>query len=312
MTNPALRLLVKGAAFLALNAVLAVGLLKVHEATLHPKPWETDSILLVMPENTHQDLVFLGTSHAYLFSRFEEHHKATEQALGRSVFNMALPQGGGIKPARFYLESYWEADNTAGRVVYFLDPFVFYSTGANENHKFIYFEPFRFRFLAKLVANGYSYRRIITYIRSKFSREWLLQQPEPLIRHTATVRPEQVNAARVRQRMATLYYDGLDDSVFDTYCAEFKRIVAACKAHGTPLTIVVAPTLLGPEPGHAAMMAWLDTLAESGAIGVYDWVNAMPDPAKFYNLDHMNLDGVRQFMSAFLRPALDAEDAAGR
>ena len=312
MTNPAPRLLVKGAAFLALNAVLAVAVLKVHDATLHYQPWETDSILLVMPEDTHKDLVFLGTSHAYLFSRFKENHDVTEAALGRTFFDMALPQGGGVVPARFYLETYWESGNTAGRAVYFLDPFVLYNVGANERHKFVYFEPFQFRFLSKLIWNGYGHKRIISYIRSKFSRAWLLQRPEPLTHHTAHTREDWVNPDRIALRMKSLYTDGISDEVFATYTAEFERIVRLCEAHHTPLSVVVLPTLLGPETGDAAMMAWLKDLQQSHSFDVHDWVNAIPDYTKFYNLDHLNLAGVKMFMRDFLRPMLDADDGVTR
>jgi hypothetical protein len=304
------RVALKGLLFLALNALAAVAFLKVHESTLHYQPWETDSILLVMPEDTHRDVVMLGTSRAYLFSRFQENHAIMESMLGRSVFNMALPQGGGIKPARFYLESYVEADNSADDLVYFLDPFVLFSTGANESHKFVYFEPFRFRFLAKLVANGYGYRRIVTYIRSKFGRPWLRQQPELLLHHTAHYPPELVTPDRIRQRLDSLYYDGMQDAVFTRYTAEFQRIVALCRAHNIRLTVAIAPTLLGPEPGHARMLAWLEKSAAEYGFRVYDWVNAMPDYTRFYNLDHMNRDGVETFMRDFLRPALDTAAAA--
>jgi len=305
--HPVRRLLLKGLAFLALNALLAVAVLKVHESTLHYAPWETDSILLTMPAKDHQDLVFLGTSRAYLFSRFKEHHEATEAALGRSVFNMALPQGGGIKPARFYLESYFEAGNTTDRVVYFLDPFVLYSVGANEHHKFVYFEPFRFRFLGKMVRNVYDYRQIIDYIRTKFSRTWLLQQSEVLIHHTAHTEAEYVEPGRIAQRLDSLYYEGQPEAAFERNTAEFLRVVDLCKNENVPLTIVILPTLLGPEPGHDAMMQILASDIDYEACDVHDWVNAMPDYTKFYNLDHMNLGGVEEFMRNFLRPALDTK-----
>lgn len=307
--HPVWRLLLKGIAFLALNAFLAVVVLKVHESTLHYAPWETDSILLPMPEDGHTDLVFLGTSRAYLFSRFEEHHVATESALGRSVFNMALPQGGGIKPARFYLESYFEAGNTAGRVVYFIDPFVFFSAGANEDHKFVYFEPFRFRLLAKFARNGYNYQQVVSYVRSKFSRTWLFQKPEVLVHHTAHTRPEYLNADRIQQRIASLYPDGQPAETATVYAREFARVAAVCETNNTPLMVVVLPTLLGPEPGHAWMMAMLHSMEKLGTTEVYDWVSALSDYRLFYNLDHMNLGGVEKFMWDYMRPALDAADA---
>lgn len=305
MTREVARLLVKGAAFLILNGSLALLLLYVHESTLPTEAWKTDSVLLTMPQDAQVNVAVLGTSRAYVFSRFKEHHEAMEGGLGRTVFNMALPQGGGVRPARFLLETFWEQGNRADRVVYFLDPFTLYSVGANENHKFVYFEPLRLRFLAKLLRNGYNYRRTITYIRSKLSRAWLTQQPEPLIHHTWKLEEEKYTAENIRIRLASLYPDGLPEDVFATYTAELERIVALCEAHETPLTVVLPPTVLGHEPGHDATMAWLNNLAEHHNFPVYDWVNAMPDHELYYNLDHMNLGGVSAFMTQWVRPTLD-------
>ncbi len=299
------KLLTKCALFFAINAMLATLVLYAHSATLTDKPWETDSVLLTMPQGEHPNLVFLGTSHTYLFSRFKEHHEMVEATLNRSMFNMALPQGGGITPARFYLETFWESGNTTDQVIYFLDPFVLYSAGANDNHKFVYFEPLRLSFLAKLVRNGYSYRRIITYVRSKFGAPWLFQKPEPLYHHIAPVPERFVTEARKNHRLDTLYPDGLPADVFATYTAEFERIVDLCEVHDTPLMVVIPPTLLGHEPGHASMMTWLESLKEERGIALFDWVDVMPDRTKFYNLDHMNLGGIETFMKEWLRPALD-------
>jgi hypothetical protein len=304
------KLLLKSSLFLALNAALAVAVLHLHASTLTTTPWETDSVLMAMPTSSHTDLVFLGTSRAYLLSRFQKHHEMVEKTLGRNVFNMALPQGGGITPARFCLETYWEQENTTERVIYFLDPFVLYSPGANENHKFVYFEPFRISFLAKLVRNHYPYRRIITYVRSKFSAAWLFQKPRPLVHHIAPLSESEYTKERIALRLDSLYPDGLPADVFATYTAEFERIVALCEHHNTPLTVIVPPTLLGPEPGHDAMMEWLRGLEEKQGIAVRNWVNVMPDRTKFYNLDHMNLGGIEAFMEGWVRPMLDKTDAS--
>lgn len=312
MTNGLARLVWRCVLFALLNAVLAVVVLKIHESTLDLARWETDSILLVMPEGEHRDVVMLGTSHAYVCARFKEHQEATERELGRTVFNMAIPQGGGIVPARFYLETYFDRGNTAAHVVYLLDPFVFYTQGSNEDHKFVYFEPFRFHFLAKMLRNGYNYRQLVSYVRSKFGAAWLLQQPDVLIHHVKGYPPELVTPERITKRMGTLYPDGLHDEVFKRYQAEFLKIVALCKARGAQLNVAVPPTMLGPETGHAAMMAWLETLRDRGDITLSDWSNAITSPERYYNLDHLNLSGIHEFMGQYLRPMLDAEDTKVR
>lgn len=307
-----LRLVWRCILFALLNAVLAVVVLKIHESTLDLARWETDSILLVMPRSEHRDVVMLGTSHAYVCARFKEHQEATERELGRTVFNMAIAQGGGIVPARFYLETYFDQGNTAGHVVYLLDPFVFFNIGSNEQHSFVEMEPFRFHFLAKMLRNLYNYQQLVSYIRSKFSGRWLLQKPELLIHHVKGYPPELVTPERITKRMGTLYPDGLRDDVFMQYQAEFLKIVALCKARGAQLNVAVPPTMLGPETGHTAMMAWLETLRDRGDITLNDWSNAIKSPERYYNLDHLNLSGVQEFMGQYLRPVLDVEDTKVR
>ena len=164
----------------AINVLLGLLVLQVHDGRLHYTPWETDSVLLCMPEDTAYDLVVLGASHAYLLSRFEEHHAMMEETLGMRTFNMAMPSGGGVLPARLYLETFLERGNTARHAVYFLDPFVFFSPACNEAHKLVYFEPFQFRFFWKLLRNGYPVRRLFTYLQSKFTYAWLFQPAQPL------------------------------------------------------------------------------------------------------------------------------------
>lgn len=312
MNRGLLRLVWRCALFAVLNAVLAVLVLNAHESTLHYTRWETDSNLLIMPESQHRDVVILGTSHAYVCARFQEHQAATERELGRTVFNMAIAQGGGLKPARFYLETYFDQGNTAGHVVYLLDPFVFFTTGSNEQHRFVYMEPFRIRFLTKMMLDGYNYQQIVTYFRSKFRSQWLFQEPDILLRHGKGYPPELVTPERIEKRMGTLYPDGLQDEVFERYQQEFLKIVALCKAHGAQLNVAVPPTMLGPETGHAAMMAWLETLRARGDITLDDFSTAITDPQRYYNLDHLNLSGIEEFMGEHLRPVLDEADLRAR
>jgi hypothetical protein len=306
MTTGLLRLGWRCALFAMLNAALAIVVLKAHESTLRYARWETDSNLLVMPESEHRDVVILGTSHAYVCARFQEHQAATERELDRTVFNMAIAQGGGIKPARFYLETYFEQGNTAEHVVYLIDPFVFFTAGSNEQHRFVYMEPFRLRFLAKMIRNGYHYQQIVTYFRSKFRSQWLFQKPDVLICHAKGYPPELVTPDRIAKRIKSLYPDGLQDDVFERYQREFLKIVARCKAQDVQLNVAVPPTLLGQEPGHAAVMTWLETLRARGDITLDDFSTAITDPQRYYNLDHLNLSGIEELMGQHLRPVLDA------
>ena len=298
------RFLFKVTLIMMVNVGAGLAVLALHDARLKYTHWETDSVLLTTPRNTAFDVAFLGSSHAYLFSRLQKNHEVTERVLGLRLFNLGLPTGGGIRPARFMLENFHERGNTVKQVVYFLDPFVFFSTGANDSHKFIYFEPLQFPFLKKMILDRYPLRSILTYIRSKFTYDWFFQHAEPLEEQTYALDAQAVQEARIHARMDSLYGDGLREENFLRYAGEMKKIIDYCKANGMVLHVIVPPTLLGPEPGAARMFAWLEEQKKAGGLDVRDCSGALPDPKYYYNLDHLNTAGVERFMRDCVKPVL--------
>lgn len=308
MSKSKSRLLIKWVVFLTLNAACAVAALKIHEYSLNPRSWETDSVLLTMPRDSYRDVVLLGSGRAQVFSRYKDHQAATEAALGRSVLTLATPGDGGLRPARFYLETYFDSGNTAKHVVYFFDPFALYSDAANDADEFAEYEPFHLRTLAKMIRNGSGLGRMFTYFSSKFSCAWLFQNPEPLYRETATIRSEWLTSERIQERIAALYRDGMQQEASYVHYREFARIIQACQSNDVILSVVVAPTMLGPEPGHESVLEALRETEKMGDSKICDWVNAIPNRAMFSDLDHLNFDGVEELMGKYLRPLLDSID----
>ena len=309
MSKSKARLLIKSVAFLTLIAACAVAALKVHESSLNPRSWETDSVLLAMPRDSHRDVVLLGSGRAQVFSRYKDHEAATEAALGRSVLTLATPGDGGLRPARFYLETYFDSGNTAKHVVYFFDPFALYSDEANDADEFSAYEPFHLRTLAKMNYNGHGYGAMLKYFRTKFSRAWLFQKPVPLYRKTDELTSGFVTPERIQQRLESLYKGGMPQEASYVHYMEFARIVSACHDNGAILTVAVAPTLLSPEPAHYSVLEMLHSVEKMGGSEIRDWVNAIPDPAMYSDLDHLNFKGVEEFMGKFVRPLLDSVDA---
>ncbi|MBI2424852.1 MAG: hypothetical protein HYV27_18630 [Candidatus Hydrogenedentes bacterium] len=299
-----MRLLLKLGGLAAFNAIAGLAFLVLHSAGLDYATWETDSRLCMMPEGARHKAVVLGTSHAYVFSRLEPNHKHLEDAAGGPVVNLALPTGGGVWPARIYLEQYLAEGNRAEALIYFLEPFVLYNDAASTAHKFVYFEPFRFDFLLRLIREGYPPRRIFTYVRSKFSSDYVFQGPRQMDAFPWGLRPEHVTAEGIRKRMEMLYLEGRNPATFARYRAELEKILALAEAHHMRVRIVTPPTLLGHEPGQPAMEEALGTLAQRHAFVYRDFTDAMPDPALYYNLDHMNTPGVAHFCKELLGPFL--------
>ena len=293
---------------LALNAAIGMGVLWITDAAHAYAPWETDSILEVMPRNAEYGCVILGTSHAYALSRFRENHRELQQALGMTVFNMGLPAAGGVRPARLFFEEFLARGNRAENLVYFVEPFVFFAPDANDNHKFVHYEPARPGFLWRLVKDGYPWRRIFAYVRSKFEAPWLLQKPEVMIAHDAVVTPP-IDPVRVSARLDSLYWEGMEPAAFRRYAPDLRRIVAEAHDAGMRVYLIAPPTLLGHEPGRAMLEDYVNSLRKDFPLTWRDFTSAMPIPQYFYDLDHLNTAGVGHFANTLLAPLLHNEDA---
>jgi hypothetical protein len=298
------RLLAKAFLLLLINAAACVVVLSLHARQLDFAPWETDSVLLPMPRNTAYGVAILGSSHAHIMGRSIDNHFLCESVLETSVSNMASPFGGGLTPARLYLERFFERGNHAEEVVYFLDPFVFFSPGLNETHKFVYYEPLDLPLLGKLVQNRFPSRRILTYVRSKFSWDWLTRGPELVGAQFLGLKSEDILQENIQGRIDSLYDKSLGKKHFRKYRGELEGIAALCRAQGSRLRLMTPPTLLGPEPGAETMHAWI--AAQKDALGVtsHDFVDAMPDPKFYYDLDHLNTRGLEHFLRNYVKPAL--------
>ena len=298
------RLAIKGAGLALLNVCLGLAFLHVHESRLAYEPWETDSVLLTMPRGEQVDLAILGSSRAHVLSRYKDNRETLERELGMRTVNMALPLGGGIRPARYYLECFFEGGSTTPRLLYVLDPFVFFLAGPNDSHKFVYAEPLRFSFLKKLVFDGYPVKRILTYVRSKFSHAWLAQVAKPLDRFERTAEYA-INDQRLFDgRINNLYSDGLQEDNFIRYRAQFIKILELCRERNVSMFVVLPPTLLGPEPGAVQVLGWLDSLKSEYDFELHDMTSVMAEPEHYYNLDHLNTAGVEFFVREFLAPIL--------
>jgi len=288
-----LRLAWRLALIAGLNAALALAVLSWHDGRLRYEAWQTDAAIAALPPQPGAFAhVFLGSSRAYLLSRFREHERLVETALGGDVANLAMPTGGGIRPARFHLEYFFHEGHRAPSVVYFADPFVFYNIGSNDAHKFVYFEPFRLSLLWIMARSGYPPRQMLTYVQSKFSWSWLTQGPEEMIAHPGTYPPSSVGPANTQLRLDSLYVDGRSEDVFQRYAEEFLAIYEIAVRHGARFTVVVPPTLLDHDPGLPRMLEFLEKTRESRSMTVIDLSDAIRDPALYYNLDHLNTRGV--------------------
>ena len=303
--NAPIRLFAKAAALLALNAVAGVALLLGLGWGDRLQPWETDSIFQGNRLDEEYDLLIMGTSRAYLLSRYEANQRALEATLNANVLNLALPAAGGVKPGYAYLDYCLSQGIQPKTLLLCLDPFVFFNEACNENHKFVYFESFRPGFFATLIREDFPWRRLFIYARHKFSLEWILRSPAPLPRFDGAT-DAAPTPDRIALRMDSLYLEGLQQATFDRYAPYLDRILDRCKREGIAVHIVTLPTQIGPEPGQAALDAYLGQLQGRYTFTYQNWCDAMPGPQLYYDLDHANATGVQRLLDTLLRPLLSS------
>lgn len=296
--------MVHAGAIVAVNVALAWAVLWATGSYRSYAQWETDSILYATPRNTPFDFVSLGTSRTRIFSEFKANHDFVAHDLGLRFLNMAIPFGGGILPERLFLENFFDRGNSAKTVVVFLDPFVLFSDRLNREHRFVYYEPFRMRFLIKLMANRFPAERIMTYVRSKFGRYWFERDPMTKDRDERVVDMAHTDPAAQRKRMENLYPEGLNASHFARYSREVVRILDMASDHGSQALIVILPTLLGEEPGHKQTIAFLEQCRAQRPFMLYDWSKTMQEARFFADHDHLNHEGFKHMAQHFLLPAL--------
>lgn len=298
------RFLLRAGAIVVINIMLAWGILCATGAYRSYEQWETDSVLYATPRNTTFDFLSLGTSRARIFSEFKDNHDFVVNDLGLHFLNLAIPFGGGILPERLYLENFYERGNRAKAVVLFLDPFVLFSNSFNLEHRFVYYEPFRARFLAKLIVNRLPFERIMTYVRSKFGRYWFERVPTSKPRDERVVDIAHANPDDLRKRMDSLYPEGVNEVNFARYTRDVTRIVDMAAHHDSRVFIVFLPTLLPPEPGYERAKAFLDGCRAQHPFTFCDWKNALNDPRLFADHDHLNYEGFQHLTRDLLQPML--------
>lgn len=298
------RFLVKLTLLAAINIAIALAIIAFVDACRSFQQWETDSILYVTPKNAAFDFVTLGTSRTRIFSEFKGNYDFATRELGMNYLNLAIPFGGGILPEKMFLKYFFDRGNTAKTVVFFLDPFMMFSDAYNLQHRFVFYEPLRPRFLLDLFRNGIPIQRIITYVRSKFGLYWFQRGVTVKESDPRVAKHRDNDAEMARKRMESLYPEGTNEKTFQRYAKELTTIFDMAKAHGARMVVIFPPTLLGPEPGAPQAKTFLAACKERYSFDFYDYTDAMRDYAYFADHDHLNSNGFQLFVKTYLAPIL--------
>jgi len=280
---------VKLVGFCAVNGIAAAAFMLLLDGSRDAPASETGSVLFRIPRNAHRDVLVLGSSHAMVLSFYKENQAAFEREVGRNCLNLGKGAAG-LVPERCYLSYYFDRGNTAGTVLYFIDPWAFHSRVWNEDSGFLEDEPFRPGFLPIALQNRIALRQVLTHMQRKFTPKWIVKGPRHEIRWPRF--DGTVDAGEVERRRAWLYPQGTSPVLFGKYASVLEGLIANANQHGARVVLVCPPTLLGTLPGHEEMKALLRSFEDEYEATFHDMSEAISDPGLFRDLDHLNAGGV--------------------
>lgn len=286
--------LIKLSFFITINLFLAVAYLAITQNLYSYRNWETKSVLLAVPKNKNYDLVILGASNGRNLSN-AKNHLLVERALNKKLFNLSKAAAGPI-PEKAYLRYFYENGNSAKKIVYFLNPYAFYSDAWNEKLAFLNAEPLYLKFFEIAAENGSSKEVLLSYVRSKFTLSWLADI-KPLPENSGPdLELAKIDSEAVQKQAEFLYPNGLDKTAFNRYTNTLKEIVELAHKNNSEVIFALTPTLVSERPGEKEVKNFALALEkENAGVRFFDWSQAIADIRLYMDLDHLNAAGVKIF-----------------
>ncbi len=293
----------KSLLLLLINVVLGVAYTACLDIDSKYAPWETKSALYKIPHAEHVGWLFLGSSHAEVFGHCPENVAYIQSMLDDDA-GFLTKRGSGVFQHRLFLEEFYRSGNRARNIVYVLDPWAFYSPHWNETMRFIDYEPLDASLMWNLARSGVASSTLMIYARSKFTRDWYQQRPLPPDSGSCLRKLDHRDTNLVQKSVQRFFPDGTSPEHLEKYLEELRRIIVLAQSHGSELTLISTPTLLGDLPGADAVRIAIAERFEPNGIPYHDFSNAIKDPALFHDHDHLNDDGVRHLFKTRLASLL--------
>lgn len=264
---------------------------------------QSESNLLVIGENEHYPVVFLGTSRGRVFSR-DGNHEMVEKILGRKVANLSKGGGGGLMPMDVHLSFFLNQGNTTDHVIYLVDPFVFYSSINNEhNDFFLRDEPFELFIFFKLIKDRYPLDRLSSYLQKITVTDWakISRYAGPGLTDGTLKKVDEKKMEAARKH----YLEKCDQNSFVAYGHVVDDINRLVKTHGAGITYVMLPLLMPDFPGLHEVDAFLrETADREAGVSYINCASCMQDKNFYYDHMHFNKNGIDYFLKRYIIPIL--------
>lgn len=266
---------------------------------------ETESNTLIIHENEEYDILFLGISHARNFSRHHNHERI-EKITNKKIIN--LGQGGGacgINEQEFYLNYFYNRDNKAKELIFILSPPLMYSEtlpiASNTFKEELFSIDFFISYLFFKSEN--KTERIVEYVRSKFTEEWIDMKPDSKMSENTYL--TSVDMKVVQEGFLAAYGDTLSEARFSKSCKTIESIIRTAQHHNSKLIFIFPPAPFGKWPGHDSCVDFTKKMEQKYGCKYYDLSEAITTPEYYYDHHHLNSKGVEYFTKTFLKPILD-------
>lgn len=292
--------------FLSLNALIPLFFLTIIDARYTYRNGETESNLFIIPRHQSYDILLMGASHGRIFSR-DNNHLKVEKMLSGKILNISKGGGGGIVPEKLYLSYFFERGNTAKKILYIIDPWIFYSPLWNEKNYFLDDEPLRFSFIPSIVSTSLDKNVRIRYLTSKLSYRWILKKPSSSDENNR--RLLRIDPLAVDKRRKSLYPDGLQNKYFARYKKDLEDILRLAHNNNTSVIFIYPPTLLGDMPGSEEVKKLLLSYEKTERTAFYDFSGSIKKPTFYSDHDHLNTNGIMYFTEHYLKNILSTYEA---
>lgn len=259
---------------------------------------ETESNVAIVPKNQSFQQVFLGTSQGRTFSR-EKNYLTTDSILGKHTYlNLCQGSGGGGYPALYSLDYFFDRNNSTRQIVYIISPWVFFSEMCNDKHPITRREVFKPDFLLTLLTNPRtSSSEWKNYLYSPLTNDWEKKCTWRHVMADSSIGKLNIDVlAAARSKIEGHAKAG----GFEKYKVVIDDLQSLAKENQSELIFVYPPFLMTDIPGKDVVDDYLKTKK----LKVFDFSEEMQNPLYFYDHIHLNNQGVRHFLSHFLKPIL--------
>lgn len=267
--------------------------------------WETESNLPVIGTNEEYDFVFLGSSHARTLSR-SNNHLRVEKILGKKFLN--LSQGGdktgAVLDQQTYLNYFYQRGNSAKKLIYFVDPYIFFNKNLDYNANPYSNEPFRLDFLFRLLIDRpRNPQALENYMKKIFETRTIVHYPvfEKPLESTIVA---SISAIDAKNRFDTLYKSSYNKSDLNNVLTTLIQTLNIANKHSAKIIVIVPPTLLPENENDHYAYDSLNYESKKMGFGYYNYSKTINEKNLYYNIDHFNTEGVIFFTETFLKPIL--------